>query len=165
MLLKDDYIAANCCRPGLDDTIIGYYSHNNIIKVHKLGCPNLAKADQARLMTLKWADIMADAEFQPDDDYKSLDETDFSILDHHHNFGFDYTLKIAAVLHLDKQTVFDRHSTLREMGLLKRVEPRMIQYRKNIVKNKWIKHRNHTYYDLTEKGKQYLGYYRKEKKL
>ena len=40
-----------------------------------------------------------------------------------------------------------------------RVEPLMIRYRKNIVKGKWIKHRNHTYYELTEKGRKYLAHH------
>ena len=48
---------------------------------------------------------------------------------------------------------------MREMGLLERVEPLIIQYRKGIVDNKWIKHRNHTYYGLTSKGESYLRYH------
>jgi hypothetical protein len=159
MRLKEEYVVANCCRPAPDDEIVGYYSHNNIIKVHQLDCPNLAKAEQSRLMTLKWDDIITGGEFQPENDYDKLDKTDFTILNHHRAYGFDYTLKVAAMLNLDKQIVFDRHNKLRGMGLLERVEPRMIQYRKNIVKGKWIKHRNHTYYDLTARGSDYLSYH------
>ncbi len=165
MRLKDDYSAANCCRPTTGDDIIGYYSHNNIIKVHKLGCPNLAKAEQSRLIKLAWTDILAAEEFEPDKDYDDLDRIDFRILAHHQDYGFDYTLKMAAMLQLEKQIVFDRHNKLRGMDLLQRVEPKMIQYRKNIVKGKWIKHRNHTYYDLTEKGRHYLKYYINRKKI
>jgi predicted transcriptional regulator len=131
--------------------------------VHKLGCSNLIKAEPDRIISLAWPDITAKEEFCPEDDYKNLDKLDFSILGHHRDYGFDYSLKVAAMLHLDKKTVFDRHGKLRDMGLLERVEPRMIQYRKNIVKGKWIKHRNHTYYDLTEKGRKYLDYYAKGK--
>lgn len=159
MKLKDDYTIANCCQPTQEDEIIGYYSHNNIIKVHKLGCPNLTKAEQGRLVALEWAEIVVGMEFHPDDDYSRLDSVDFSVLDHHLKYGFDYSLKMASLLHLDKKTMFDKHSKLREMKLLERVEPKMIQYRKNIVKGKWIKHRNHTYYDLTEKGRLYLDHY------
>jgi len=36
-----------------------------------------------------------------------------------------------------------------------------MQYRKGIVDNKWVKHRNHTYYKLTEKGTKYLDYFEK----
>ncbi len=161
MKLKDDYILANCCSPGENDKIVGYYSHNNIIKVHRADCPNLDKADPERLMELHWRDIVGEVDFVPDDDFGKLDATDFVILAHHENYGVDYSLKVAGVLHLDKQIVFDRHAKLREMGLLKRVKPLIIQYRKNIVKNRWIKHRNHTYYELTEKGLKYLSYFNK----
>ena len=66
------------------------------------------------------------------------------------------------MLHVSKQAVFDSHKKMREMKLLKRVEPLMIQYRKGVVDNKWIKHRNHTYYELTDKGNQYLDFYLKK---
>ena len=164
MRLKDDYIAANCCHPTTDDQIVGYYSYNNVIKIHKIDCPNLDKSEKSRLVSLAWPDIVAPEEFKPDADYHDLDKTDFNIMAHHRDYGFDYTLKMAAMLHLEKQTVFDHHNKLREMGLLQRVEPKMIQYRKNIVKGKWIKHRNHTYYDLTDKGRKYLEYYLRREK-
>lgn len=68
--------------------------------------------------------------------------------------------QVAATLNLDAGDVFARHANLREMALVARVEPTMIHYRKNIVGGKWIKHRNHTYYDLTPKGKAYLAFHR-----
>ncbi len=159
MKLKEDYILARCCRPNTNDSITGYYSHDNFIKVHNSDCSNLNKADTNRLMPLDWPDILAADDFVPDDDFKTLDEIDFAVLKHHHALGVDYSLKVAAVLRIDKQAVFNSHTTLREMRLLKRVQPLMIQYRKNIAKNKWIKHRNHTYYELTTKGTNYLQYY------
>jgi len=158
MKLKEDYILAKCCRPQKGDAITGYYSHNNIIKVHKSDCAGLDKTDTERLLTLEWSDIIAEPEFTPDDDYGVLDDFDFEILKHHKAYGVDYSLKVAAVLHAEKQKVFDSHRKLRKMKLLERVKPLIIQYRKNIVDNKWIKHRNHTYYQLTEKGKKYLEY-------
>jgi hypothetical protein len=157
--LKENYVLAKCCRPGEDDSIVGYYSHDNFIKVHRSDCHNLKKTDSARLITLDWRDLYDIDDFVPGDDYEVLDGIDFSILRHHQVLGVDYSLEVAAVLRLSKQTVFDRHRKLREMKLLKRVQPVMIRYRKNIVKNKWIKHRNHTYYDLTGKGRDYLRYY------
>ena len=157
--LKEDYFLANCCHPGEADSITGYYSHDNFIKVHKSDCPNLKKADSARLITLDWKDLYDVDEFVPDDDYASLDEVDFAVLRHHQLLGVDYSLKVAAVLRLSKQAVFESHRKLREMRLLERVQPVMIQYRKNIVNNKWIKHRNHTYYELTDKGEKYLEYH------
>jgi predicted transcriptional regulator len=110
-------------------------------------------------VTLDWKEITRPEAFLPDDDFTELNDIDFMILNHHRQYGPDYSHKVAAMLNLDRRAVFDCHSRLRELGLLERVEPRMIQYRKNIVKGKWIKHRNHTYYDLTDKGKRYLDFY------
>jgi hypothetical protein len=162
MRLKDDYIAAGCCHPLPGDQIVGYYSYENVIRVHRADCANLMKAEGDRIVTLDWPDILAPEVFHPDDDFQLLDSIDYCILQHHQTLGVDYSLAVAAAAGLDQQTVFDRHAWLRERGLLQRVEPRMIQYRKHITKGKWIKHRNHTYYDLTEKGRRYLGHYRKQ---
>ncbi len=159
MRLKEDYMLAKCCRPRPDEKIRGYCSHDSLIKVHKSGCPNLAKAEPGRLVHLEWEEIIAPPSFRPGLDYEKLDQVDFRILKHHSKIGVDYSLKVARVLHLDRQTVFDCHDKLHKMGLVQRVEARMIQYRKNIVKGKWIKHRNHTYYDLTEKGYRYLDFH------
>ncbi|MEE9443616.1 MAG: DUF2250 domain-containing protein [candidate division Zixibacteria bacterium] len=162
--LKDKYIAANCCCPQIGESITGYFSHDDIIKVHRSDCANLNKADLSRLVELNWDDIIEEEDFTPDDDFETLNEIDFLILKHHKDYGFDYSRKIASMYKLDKQAVFESHAKLREMKLLKRVEPRMIQYRKNIVKGKWIKHRNHTYYDVTDKGKKYLDYFTEQSK-
>ncbi len=156
---KDSYILARCCSPQDGDSLTGYYSHDNIIKVHKSDCPNLSGADPESLITLVWTDIMQSGDSRPDKDYSLLDEIDFRILAHHQKMGIDYSLAVAAILNLDGKTVFDRHRRLRQMALLERVQPVMVQYRKNIVNNKWIKHRNHTYYDLTSKGRNYLKYH------
>jgi hypothetical protein len=142
--LRKPYISAKCCRPHPDDPIVGYYSHDNVIKVHKDGCASLVK-------------ITASRDADPGEDIPELTELDYRILAHHEQFGVDYSLKVAGMLHVAKQDVFDRHRALRELGLLTRVEPTMIRYRKGIVKNKWIKHRNHTYYELTEKGRACLA--------
>jgi len=159
MNLKDEYTLANCCKPATSDNIVGYYSYDGILKVHKSSCDNLKKAEQDRLVDLAWNDIIAGAEFKPDADYNNLDEIDWTIIKHHKTYGVDYSLKIASMLHLDKQTVFDSHTKLRDLKILERVKELMMRYRKGIVHNKWIKHRNHTYYKLTDKGDQYLEYY------
>ena len=158
--LKESYLLARCCSPSPGDSIVGYYSHDNCLKVHRHDCRNLSKAESGRLVTLEWDNILAEREFTPDADYDGLDTADFAVLAHHGEYGIDYSLKVARELHVSKQEIFDRHRKLREMGLLARVEPRIVQYRKGIVGNKWIKHRNHTYYELTEKGKAYLEYRR-----
>ncbi|MBD3404228.1 DUF2250 domain-containing protein [candidate division GN15 bacterium] len=156
--LKEPYVRARCCRPSPPDAIVGYYSHDNVLKVHDAACANLAKAERQRLVTLVWDDILAPDDDGPGEDFADLDATDFAILAHHRDLGIDYSLKVAAKLNIDKQLAFDRHRKLRDMGLLQRVEPVMVQYRKGVVDNKWIKHRNHTYYELTDKGLAYLSH-------
>ncbi len=158
--LKESYQLAGCCSPSRSDRIVGYFSHDNYLKVHRDGCANLKKAEPARLIALSWDDILEDAHFTPGPDYHDLDGADFAVLEHHLDYGIDYSLMVAKALVIPKQDAFDRHKRLKDQGLLKRVEPRIVQYRKGIVDNKWIKHRNHTYYDLTEKGKAYVEYHR-----
>jgi hypothetical protein len=158
--LKDKYALAKCCLPRHGRPIVGYFSYDDVIKVHRRDCPNLAKAEPERLIDLDWADILQPPPEAPAKDFGQLDDADFKVLEHHETFGVDYSLKVARQLNLPRQTAFDRHHKLRDMGLLCRVEPVMIQYRKGVVDNKWIKHRNHTYYELTEKGRRYLAHHR-----
>jgi hypothetical protein len=157
--IKEGYKIAKCCSPLSTDSITGYYSHNNILIVHKATCENLKKAEAKRLVPLSWTEILEKAEEEPDKDYHDLDEIDFHILQHHQTMGMDYSWMVAATLDMDPEMVFDRHKKLKSLKLLKRVEPVMIQYRKNIVDHKWIKHRNHTYYQLTPKGENYLYFF------
>lgn len=158
--MKGPYQQAKCCSPSLAEPIVGYFSHDRVtIKVHQKSCPNLHKAADDRLVELSWDEIVAGNEFEPDDDYTTLDDLDWLIMEHHHMYGVDYSLKVARVIFQDKQAVFDSHKKLRALGLLERVEPLIIQYRKGVVNNKWIKHRNHTYYDLTDKGKDYFRHH------
>ncbi len=156
--LKEGYILARCCSPTPPDKIIGYHSHESLLKVHRHDCPNLNKADPARLVSLEWNNIVQEDSFSPDRDYAELDEIDFAILNHHRTYGIDYSLMVASMVEIDRAVAFDRHKKLRAMGLLKRVNAVIVQYRKGLTDHKWIKHRNHTYYDLTAKGNQYLDY-------
>lgn len=161
--LKEKYQLAKCCQPARSGPITGYFSFDDIIKVHASSCPNLEKAPPDRLVRLDWSEVLAPDEFRPDERYDQLGPNDFMILEHHDRMGVDYSLKVAADLNLPKQELFERHKRLREMKLLERVEPVMIRYRKGIVPNKWIKHRNHTYYELTQTGKKLLEYHRKNR--
>ena len=161
--IKEDYRLSNCCSPLPDDAIVGYYSHDNFIKIHKNNCTNIKNIDQERLISVIWADILCNEKgFQVTEEYKSLSKVDFLALLHHEYYGLDYSLMLAKKLNTSKQEGFDIHQKLRDLQLIERVEPKEIQYRKGIVPNKWIKHRNHTYYDLTEKGKKYLAYYKSD---
>jgi (p)ppGpp synthase/HD superfamily hydrolase len=162
-LLKDDYRLANCCNPGPDDKIIGFLKFDtSLISVHKQTCSNLAKVDRDRLVTLTWAEIIkqdSERDLSSDPNYKALDDIDFKILKHHQVMGNDYAATVANMTQIPLATVFARHKKLRDLKLLKRVQPVMMQYRKGIVKNKWIKHRNHTYYEITAEGLECLKWY------
>lgn len=155
--LKPDYTLAKCCNPSSDDAITGFLKPDSgIISIHVIGCENLSSIQPERLVKLEWDEILADqTEPNPLDDpiYQSLDDTDFAILRHHAKMGVDYAAVVAKHTGIDRATVFERHKKLRDLKLLARVDPTMIQYRKGFTKNKWIKHRNHTYYELTELGR------------
>ncbi|UCC44302.1 MAG: DUF2250 domain-containing protein [Candidatus Zixiibacteriota bacterium] len=142
-----------------DKPIIGYHSYEKVLRVHLEGCPSLLKVAPERLVHLNWADILADDLFRPEKDYETLDPLDFRVLQHHREYGIDYTLVVARAVGMTKQQAFDCHHKLRELGLLQRVNARIVQYRKGIAEHKWIKHRNHTYYEITDKGQKYLDYH------
>lgn len=161
--LKEGYKFARCCSPQPNDKIIGYFSYNNVLIVHKTSCGNLSKIESKRLVSLCWNDILEKEDEKPDQDFYQLEELDFLILQHHQAVGADYSWMVASVLNIEPEQAFERHRILKEMKLLKRVEPVMIQYRKGIVDNKWIKHRNHTYYQITPKGKRYLNFFVSQK--
>ncbi|MCP4685696.1 MAG: hypothetical protein GY867_09655, partial [bacterium] len=55
--LRDKYTLAKCCVPSVDDAVVGYYSFDDILKVHRSDCSNLDKADPERLVQLQWPDI------------------------------------------------------------------------------------------------------------
>lgn len=156
MRLKEGYRLAGCCSPRPDDSIRGYFSHDKVIVVHKTSCLNLGKTDQARLLSLTWGEILETSDDEPGEDFYKLDELDFDILKHHEKMGVDYSLMVAGILNIEPELAFERHRKLRGLKLLKRVEKVMIRYRKNIVDKEWIKHRNHTYYEITPKGEEYL---------
>jgi hypothetical protein len=162
--IRPEYALANCCNPTPERPVVGFHSRDDIIKLHAADCPNLRNIDQERLIDLSWDDILLEDEFKLDDTYRSLEENDFRILALHLRVGLDYSHKVARLLHLDKQEVFDRHAKLRDMGLLRRVPKLMIRYRKGVVDNKWIKHRNHTYYELTDRGKDCAEHFIKHDK-
>lgn len=161
--LKESYRLARCCNPAPGDGIVGFLrTDSQLISIHKRDCVNLKFILADRLVTLTWDEILLE-DIEPvlsnNPDYQALDDIDFKILKHHHDMGVDYTVVVAKMLALPRETVFERHKKLKDLRLLKRVQPRMIQYRKNIVKNKWIKHRNHTYYEITQRGREFLRYY------
>jgi hypothetical protein len=162
-MLKEGYKLAGCCSPEPDDSIKGYFSYTNVIVVHKSTCENLRKTEPDRVISLSWEEVLEKPEDRPGSEFLQLDKLDFTILQHHQTMGIDYSLMVARILNIGSQQAFERHKKLREMGFLKRVKKVMVRYRKNMADNKWIKHRNHTYYQITPKGERYLGFYVSQK--
>lgn len=156
------YTLASCCSPTKPDNIKGYIKETGKISVHKIDCHNLKNLPKKRFLSISWAEIEGELGDNNQDkfddlDYELLDDTDFQILQHHSEFGVDYSIVVAEAININLQEMFRRHKRLVKFGVLSRVKKRMIQYRKNIVDGKWIKHRNHTYYELTPKGERFLA--------
>lgn len=66
--------------------------------------------------------------------------------------------KLATRLNEDIQTVQKNIETLQHKGYLERVTGTLVDYRIN-RRNKVTKHRNHTYYDLTRKGRLFMRHF------
>ena len=154
------YKIAKCCLPQENDPITGYFKEDGTITVHHTTCGAVQGLRPERLLGVAWDEIRA-TENSTDPiaiapEFAELDETDYFILKHHQEYGMDYSIVVAEALRIPLEEMHQRHRKLRELGGLKRVEGRIIHYRKNIVKGKWIKHRNHTYYELTSEGKTWI---------
>ncbi len=154
------YKIAKCCAPQEGDTITGYFKEDGTITVHDATCNAMQGLRTERLLKVTWDEIRK-TETTTDiallaPEFAELDETDYFILKHHQELGMDYSIVVAEALRIPLEEMHQRHRKLKELGVLKRVEGRIIHYRKNIVKGKWIKHRNHTYYELTPEGKMWI---------
>lgn len=154
------YKIAKCCTPQEGNPITGYFKEDGTIAVHDATCSTVQDLRTERLLKVTWNEIRA-TEAPPDSialpsEFAELDETDYFILKHHQELGMDYSIVVAETLRIPLEEMHQRHRKLRNMGGLKRVEGRIIHYRKNIVKGKWIKHRNHTYYELTSEGRTWI---------
>lgn len=160
MALELTYKIAKCCTPQDGDAITGYFKEDSTITVHTADCKAIQGLRAERLLQVTWAEIRktdtASDAVPLEPEFAELDETDYFILKHHQELGMDYSIVVAEALRIPLQEMQHRHRTLRKLGGLKRVENRIIHYRKNIVKGKWIKHRNHTYYELTPEGERWI---------
>ncbi len=47
---------AGCCNPVPGDNIVGFVSRGRGVTVHRVGCPNIAKEDQERILPAEWTD-------------------------------------------------------------------------------------------------------------
>lgn len=159
------YKIAKCCTPQEGTPILGYFKEDGTITVHHTACSAVQGLRTERLLKVSWREIQT-TENPEDSDaaapaFAELDETDYFILKHHQEMGMDYSIVVAETVRIPLEEMHQRHLKLRELGGLKRVEGRIIHYRKNIVKGKWIKHRNHTYYELTHQGKLWIEAFEK----
>ncbi len=163
------YKLAQCCSPEAGEAIIGYFKEDGTVTVHRSDCASVQRLRLERLLEVTWDEIHAaetPADMETEDPtFDKLDEEDYLILKHHQEFGLDYSIVVSEMLGLPLEDTHNRHRKLRELGGLKRVERRMIHYRKNIVKGKWIKHRNHTYYELTPKGNRWIRLFEKKTEI
>ena len=160
MVAELTYKIAKCCDPQEGDAITGYFKEDGTITIHDAACNTVHGLRTERLLKVTWNEIRK-TETTVDavplaPEFAELDETDYFILKHHQELGMDYSIVVAETLRIPLEEMHQRHRKLRELGGLKRVEGRIIHYRKNIVKGKWIKHRNHTYYELTPEGKMWI---------
>ncbi len=153
------YHLSHCCNPQVGDAIVGYFREDGIFSVHKAGCPNLRRVPQERLVEITWEEIEGQKGKESVDSlFYELEDQDYRILKHLKVYGLDYAYPISQKTGIGLQETFRRLRRLKEWGAISRVSRLMIQYRKGIVQGKWIKHRNHTYYDLAPRGERILAY-------
>jgi GTP pyrophosphokinase len=66
-LVDIDYKLAKCCNPIFGDSIFGFVTINEGIKIHRTSCPNAAQLHQKygyRVVNAKWKDTKAETSFQ-----------------------------------------------------------------------------------------------------
>ena len=84
-----------------------------------------------------------------------LSDIELKILYYIYHSGPAFIKKLSARMDNDIQTLQKSVEALQRMEYLERVSGTMVEYRLN-RRNKIIKHRNHTYYDLTRKGRLFM---------
>lgn len=88
-----------------------------------------------------------------------LSELELRILKYHKIMGPDYSKLISYRFHITLQEAFDIHKKLFDIGLLEKVSAPIINYHSKDKRLKTLKHRNHTYYELSRLGKLLLRDY------
>ncbi|WP_163327879.1 DUF2250 domain-containing protein [Desulfurobacterium thermolithotrophum] len=84
-----------------------------------------------------------------------LDELDIKILYYIYKVGPAYIKKLCQRLQEDFDIIRKHIKKLEQLGYLERVSGRLVEYRID-RKNKVTKHRNHTYYNVTRKGRHFI---------
>ena len=94
---------------------------------------------------------------KPDDTEakKILDELDIKILYYIHNAGPAYIKKLGQRMREDFDVIRKHTQKLERLGYIERITGRIVDYHIN-RKNKATKHRNHTYYDVSRKGRHFF---------
>jgi len=84
-----------------------------------------------------------------------LTEVELKIIYYIFHSGPTFNKKLTIRLNKDMQIVRNSIKKLQRLGYLKRVTKTLVDYRLD-KRNKVTKHRNHTYYDLTRKGRLFM---------
>ena len=88
-------------------------------------------------------------------DESTLNKLDIKILYYIYNAGPAYIKKLGQRMHEGIDVIQKHTQELERLGYIERITRRMVDYRIN-RKNKAAKHRNHTYYDVSRKGRHFL---------
>ena len=89
---------------------------------------------------------------------EDLSDIELKILYYIHHSGPIFVRKLASRLNETPQTICSIVEHLQGTGYLERVSGTLVDYRIN-KRNRVTKHRNHTYYDLTRKGRLFMRCY------
>ena len=81
-----------------------------------------------------------------------LTEVELKIVYYIFHSGPAFIKKLATRLNKDIQSIRNSVKNLQRLGYLERITKKLVDYRLD-KRNKVTKHRNHTYYDLTRKGR------------
>lgn len=83
-----------------------------------------------------------------------LSTLEIETLKYHMQKGCDYSKSLAKALNIKLCEAFKIHKKLLDLGYLEKVSSKLTKYKID-NSTKIIKHRNHTYYQLSKKGKQF----------
>jgi predicted transcriptional regulator len=82
-------------------------------------------------------------------------EVELKVMYYIFNSGPAFIKKLAVRFNEDNQMLRNSVKNLQRLGYLERVTKTLVDYRLD-KRNKVTKHRNHTYYDLTRKGRLFM---------
>jgi predicted transcriptional regulator len=84
-----------------------------------------------------------------------LNDLELKVLYYIFHSGPVFIKKLSARLNEGNEILRNSIKTLQRLGYLERVTKTLVDYRLD-KRNKVTKHRNHTYYDLTRKGRLFM---------